>query len=76
MKTISYSNGETKECRLEVWEDNHCEKAGFYRLFWTSDGRTGSPAIGYCSPGGSYRTIKAAIADGVRLFGETAKRGK
>lgn len=73
---ISLSNGETKvgAC-LEVWDDLHEERAGFYRLFWVVPGETtGCPAIGYCSPGGSYRTIRAAIADGMHRFGETAVR--
>lgn len=74
-QTINLSNGAQYAARLEVWDDLHSERPGFYRLFWASPGgRTGTPAIGYCSPGGSYRTIKAAIADGQRRFGETAVR--
>ena len=73
---IDLSNGKTYTARLEVWDDmNFHGKGPAYRLFWASpDGRTGTPAIGYCSPGGTYRTIKAAIADGLRRFGETAVR--
>lgn len=73
---INLSNGKTYTARLEVWDDlSHEGKGPAYRLFWASpDGRTGTPAIGYCSPDGTYRTIKAAIADGLRRFGETAVR--
>lgn len=72
---IQLSNGETKQnCRLEVWDDLS-EPRTAYRLFWVVAGETcGTPAVGYCSPGGSYRTIKAAIADGERRFNETAVR--
>ena len=73
---VKLSNGKTYSARLEVWDDMSYEGKGpAYRLFWASpDGRTGTPAIGYCSPGGTYSTIKAAIADGMRRFGETAVR--
>lgn len=65
----------TPKPRLEVWNDLHSERPVAYRLFWVVPGQTtGCPAIGYCSPGGSYRTIKEAIADGERRFGETAVR--
>lgn len=75
MQTIRLSNGATPVCRLEVWDDLNSEKPGRYRLFWVAPGKTtGVPAVGYCSPGGSYRTIREAIADGERRFGETAVR--
>lgn len=72
---ISLSNGETKiGCRLEVWDDLH-EECRAYRLFWVVPGETtGTPAVGYCSPGGVYRTIREAVADGLRRFNETAVR--
>lgn len=73
--TVNLSNGDSYAARLEVWDDLHNEKPGWYRLFWARPGEsTGTPAIGYCSPGGSYRTIREAIADGERLFKETAVR--
>jgi hypothetical protein len=75
MQTIHLSDGTQYEARLEIWDDLHSERAGMYRLFWVVPGEsTGTPAVGYCSPGGSYRTIREAIADGVRRFGETAVR--
>ena len=75
MQTIHLSNGTQHEARLEVWNDLHAERAGMYRLFWVNPGEsTGTPAVGYCSPGGSYRTVREAIADGERRFGETAVR--
>lgn len=74
-RDIHLSNGAVKRaCRLEVWDDLSAPGRA-YRLFWVVPGETtGTPAIGYCSPGGSYRTIRAAIADGVRRFNETAVR--
>ena len=69
------ANPEPTTVRLEVWPDLHTERAGYWRLFWVVPGETtGCPAIGYCSPGGSYRTIREAVADGRRRFGETAIR--
>jgi hypothetical protein len=77
VKHIQLSNGDQYTARLEVWDDLHNECAGYYRLFWARPGdSTGTPAIGYCSPGGTYRTIKDAIADGMRRFDETAIRAR
>ena len=55
---------------VQVWDDLHNERLGYYRAFWTSapDAATGSPVIGYCSPGGSHRTIKAVVAEVHRLY--------
>jgi len=67
---ISYSNGATvKNSVIQVWEDLHNERAGFYRAFWCADAAasSGSPVIGYCSAGGSHRTIKAAALEALRL---------
>ena len=67
---VSYSNGKTVENAVVViWEDNHNERAGFFRAFWgdSPDATSGSPVIGYCSPGGSHRTIKA-VASEVRRY--------
>ena len=69
MTTIHYSMGEPRECIIQIWEDLHNERANYYRAFWC-DGpgaTSGSPVIGYCSAGGSHRTIKAAIAECRRL---------
>lgn len=77
-RDISYSDGSTvKDAVIVVWEDNHNERAGYFRAFWSDspDGTTGSPVIGYCSPGGSHRTIKAVAAEVLRLYpGETVYR--
>ena len=72
---IQLSNGAEYFAQLQVWDDLHNTRPGYYRLFWANPGEsTGVPAVGYCSPGGTYRTIKEAIADGIRRFGETAVR--
>lgn len=72
---INLSNGVSYPARLEVWDDLHSEHPKRYRLFWVEPGSTcGTPAIGYCESGGSYKTIKAAIADGEWRFKETAVR--
>jgi len=54
---------------IQIWDDLHTERSGFYRAFWcdSDDASIGSPVIGYCSPGGSHRTIRAAIAECRRL---------
>ena len=48
-----------------IWDDLHTERAGYYRAFWAAspDATSGSPVIGYCSPGGSHRTIRAVAAE-------------
>jgi hypothetical protein len=67
MKDISYSDGSTvKDAVVVVWDDIGTERRGnWYRAFWASspDGASGSPVIGYCSPGGSHRTIKAVARE-------------
>lgn len=63
---IEYSNGKvTDPAVIQIWEDNHSERHGFFRAFWCSgpDATTGSPVVGYCSPGGSHQTISATIAE-------------
>lgn len=73
--TVLLSNGTQYIARLEVWDDLNNERAGWYRLFWANPGEsTGCPAVGYCSPGGSYQTIREAVADGKRRFNETPVR--
>lgn len=67
---ISYSSGKAvKNAVVVVWDDLHNERSGFYRALWSDspDGTTGSPVIGYCSPGGSHQTIRA-VATEVRRF--------
>jgi len=58
---------------IQIWDDLHTERAGFYRAFWCedADNSIGSPVVGYCSPGGTHRTIRAAIAE-CRRHGHTA----
>ena len=65
MTTIHYSDGRSIESVIQIWDDLHNERAGFYRAFWcgSPDDCCGSPVIGYCSPGGTHRTIRAAIAE-------------
>lgn len=55
---------------IQIWDDNHEERAGFYRAFWcrSADDTCGSPIVGYCSPGGSHRTVKACVADAARRY--------
>lgn len=67
---IIYSDGSVIESAIiQVWDDLHNERSGYYRAFWCDgpDATCGSPVIGYCSPGGSHRTIKAVVAEIRRL---------
>lgn len=64
MKSISYSDGRTiQNPVIQIWDDLHAEKSGYFRAFWceTKDSDIGSTVIGYCSPGGSKKTIRAAV---------------
>ena len=68
---ITYSNGRAvKNAAICIWDDLHNWRSGYFRAFWTAgpDATTGSPVIGYCSPGGSHRTIRAAAAEVGRLY--------
>lgn len=69
MRDIHYSDGRVVPSVIVIWEDNHNERAGFLRAFWAAspDATQGSPVIGYCSPGGSHRTVRAVVAE-VRKF--------
>lgn len=70
MKKVSYSDGSViHNPIIQIWDDNHCERSGFYRAFWcaTKDSTSGSPVIGYCSPGGSQKTIRAAMYEALRF---------
>lgn len=75
---ISYSNGLVVEgAVVVVWDDLNTERSGHYRAFWAAspEATTGSPVIGYCSPGGSHRTLRAAVAEVKRMYpGETVYR--
>lgn len=70
MATIHYSDGRTVEnAVIVIWDDLHTERSGYFRAFWAQspDASSGSPVIGYCSPGGSHRTIRATAAEVKRL---------
>lgn len=70
-ETIHYSDGSKVENPVvQVWDDLHEERSGFYRAFWcaSSDADSGSPVIGYCSPGGTHRTIKAVAREVRRMY--------
>ncbi len=72
---IDLTDGTSYKCELQVLDDLHNERPGMKRLFWMNPNDScGCPAVGYCSSGGSYRTVREAIADGVRRFGVKAKR--
>lgn len=67
MATIHNSLGQSKVCHIEVWPDLSVQREA-YRAYWVAPGETtGCPVVGYCSPGGSHRTIRAAIAECRRL---------
>jgi hypothetical protein len=71
---ITYSNGmKLRNCVVQIWDDLHNERSGYYRAFWCDGSETsvGSPVIGYCSASGSHRTIKAVIAEVQRLYPNT-----
>jgi hypothetical protein len=77
VKTIHYSDGRAVPSVIVVWDDLHNERAGFFRAFWSDspNGTSGSPVIGYCSAGGSHRTIKAVAREALRYHpGETIYR--
>lgn len=68
---ITYSDGRKIEnAVIQIWEDLHNERAGYFRAFWCAspDATAGSPVIGYCSPGGSHRTIRATAAEVMRIY--------
>lgn len=77
MMLTTTANPEPRRVVLEVWPDLNNERPGFWRLYWRVPGESCAvPAIGYCSPGGTYRTIREAVADGQRRFDETAVKGR
>jgi len=69
--SIFYSDGSTvHDPVVQIWDDLHAERAGYFRAFWCAapDAGSGSPVVGYCSPGGSHRTIRATAAEVRRLY--------
>ncbi len=69
--SISYSDGRTILCPVvQIWDDLHNERAGYFRAFWceSPDATTGSPVIGYCSAGGSHKTVRACVAEVLRYY--------
>jgi hypothetical protein len=73
--TISYSDGTVVEnAVIQIWDDLHTERSGYYRAFWcaSKDASAGSPVIGYCSPGGSRKTVKACAAEVRRMYPDAA----
>lgn len=70
-QTIHYSDGSARPSVVAIHEDNHTERSGYYRAYWSDelDGTgNGSPIIGYCSPRGSHRTIRACVAEVRRMY--------
>lgn len=62
---IEYSNGKVIDpAVIQIW-DNRSEGPGLYRAFWceSPDSGSGSPVVGYCSSGGSHKTIAGVIAE-------------
>lgn len=55
---------------IQIWDDMHNERSGYYRAFWCDSptATTGCTVIGYCSPGGSHKTIKAVVAEVSRMY--------
>jgi hypothetical protein len=52
-----------------IRDDLHNERAGFYRAFTTDslEDRYCCPCIGYCSSGGTHRTMAACVRELQRL---------
>lgn len=68
---VSYSDGSTVvNAVIQIWDDWHTEGRNMFRAFWCAspDATTGSPVVGYCSPGGCHKTISAAAAEARRLY--------
>jgi uncharacterized protein YcsI (UPF0317 family) len=66
MKDLHLSNGtHYPSTVVQIWEDLHSERAGYFRAFQCEsvDSTCGCPVIGYCSPGGSHKTIRAVVAE-------------
>ena len=68
---IHYSDGSVVVSPVvQIWDDLHNERPGYFRAFWCAspDAPTGSPVIGYCSPGGSHPTVRATVAEVRRMY--------
>ena len=73
MTRVSYTNGKVVDpAVIDIWEDLGSERPGMFRAFWVDgpNATSGSPVVGYCSPGGSHRTIREVIAE-CRKLGHT-----
>ena len=71
MEALHLSDGTVHPTTVvQIWEDWHNERSGFYRAFQCAsiDATSGCPVIGYCSSGGSHRTIRAVVAEVRRLY--------
>lgn len=57
---------------VQIWDDLSSERLVAFRAFWTNGpgDTTGCPVVGYCSPGGSWPTIRQAAQE-VRRLGYT-----
>jgi hypothetical protein len=67
---IHYSDGSViRNPVVQIWDDINREGPYWFRAFWCSspEAESGSPVIGYCSPGGSHRTIVAVVTEVRRL---------
>lgn len=55
---------------IQILEDLHNERAGYYRAFWsdTPDSDIVVTVLGYASPGGTHRTIKATALEAWRYY--------
>jgi hypothetical protein len=68
---ITYSDGTNIENPVvQIREDHSTERIGYLRAFWCASptATAGSPVIGYNSPGGSWRTLKAVACEVLRLY--------
>jgi hypothetical protein len=70
MATIRYTDGRVVPSVIVVWDDLNAGRRGYFRAFWAAHpfATTGSPVIGYCSPGGSHRTIRAVAREALRYY--------
>jgi hypothetical protein len=71
--TITYSDGSSiVDPVVNIWDDLHSERPGALRAFWSAkpdpDAESGSPVIGYCSPGGSHLLVRKVAAEVWRYY--------
>lgn len=70
---VEYTNDlVVEDAVISIWEDLNSERPGMLRAYWTDgpNGTNGSTVIGYCSPGGSHKTIGGVVSE-VRRLGYT-----